>query len=55
MIQRIITLTQQLITLAEEANSIYDTVRENGEEKDFYLEVKPFADQVIVSKLSGEH
>ena len=46
MNQHIITLTQQLITLAEEANSIYDTVRENGEEKDFYLEVKPFADQV---------
>ena len=46
MNQHILTLTQKLITLAEQANSIYDTVRENEEEKDFYLEVKPFADQV---------
>ena len=46
MNQHIVTLTQQLIALAEEANYIYDAVRKNGEEKDFYLEVKPFADQV---------
>lgn len=46
MNQHIITLTKQLITLAEEANSIYETVREEGKEKDFYQDIKPFADQV---------
>ena len=35
MNQHIVTLTQQLITLAEEANSIYDTVRENEARKRF--------------------
>ena len=46
MNQHIITLTKKLITLAEEANSIYEKVREEGQEKDFYQEVKPFADHV---------
>lgn len=46
MNQHIVGLTEKLIHLAEEADSIYETVRKNGEEKDFYLEVKPFADQV---------
>lgn len=46
MTQDIVRLTEQLITLTEEANSIYDTVRKDGVEKDFYHEIKPFADQV---------
>lgn len=46
MNQQIITLTKQLISLAEEANAIFDTVRTEGKEKDFYQEVKPFADHV---------
>lgn len=46
MSQQIVSLTQHLITLAEEANSIYEAVREDGVEKDFYHEIKPFADLV---------
>lgn len=46
MNQHIIMLTEQLISLAEEANTIYEKVREEGQEKDFYQEVKPFADHV---------
>ena len=46
MSQDIVRLTEQLITLTEEANSIYDAVRKDGVEKDFYHEIKPFADQV---------
>ncbi len=46
MDRRVVTLTQQLITFAEEADSIYEKVRLDGQEKDFYKEVKPFADEV---------
>ncbi len=46
MDRRVVILTQQLITFAEEADSIYEKVRSDGQEKDFYKEVKPFADEV---------
>ncbi|MFD0051649.1 YppE family protein [Actinomycetes bacterium NPDC127524] len=39
-------LTQQLIGFCQAADKIYDSVREEGAEKDFYGEVKPFADKV---------
>ncbi|AOH55471.1 YppE family protein [Peribacillus muralis] len=39
-------LTEELITYTAKANDIYEDVREEGKEKDFYAEVKPFADQV---------
>ncbi|MDQ0213653.1 hypothetical protein J2S13_000047 [Oikeobacillus pervagus] len=39
-------LTNQLIELNFQANQIYDQVRESGQRGDFYLEVKPFANQV---------
>src|SRR6478735_4421806 len=43
---QVVALTQQLITFAKEADSIYEKVRLDGQEKDFYNEVKPFADEV---------
>ncbi|PJN90053.1 YppE family protein [Bacillus sp. mrc49] len=39
-------LTDQLIKYTENANDTYEEVREAGKEKDFFSEVKPFADQV---------
>ncbi|MCK1991271.1 YppE family protein [Peribacillus muralis] len=39
-------LTDQLIKYTSEADDIYEGVREAGKEKDFFSEVKPFADQV---------
>lgn len=44
--QKVIDLTEQLIVLAKEADAIYEEVRKDGREKDFYHEVKPFADRV---------
>lgn len=46
MDQQIVALTQQLITFAKEADEIYEKVRSDGQERDFYNEVKPFADEV---------
>ncbi|PLT34911.1 YppE family protein [Bacillus sp. V5-8f] len=42
----VLQLTKKLINLCEEADQIYDLVRESGKEHDFYTEVKPFADKV---------
>lgn len=39
-------LTEQLIKYTDQANDIYEGVRLEGKEKDFFSEVKPFADQV---------
>ncbi|MEK3797519.1 YppE family protein [Peribacillus sp. FSL H8-0477] len=39
-------LTQKLIQFNEQADVIYEEVRAAGKEKDFYSEVKPFADEV---------
>ncbi|RFU65501.1 YppE family protein [Peribacillus glennii] len=39
-------LTKKLISLCETADRIYEDVRETGKERDFYTEVKPFADEV---------
>ena len=52
MDRQVVTLTQRLITFAEEADSIYEQVRSDGQEKDFYKEIKPFADEV--KKVCGE-
>jgi hypothetical protein len=46
MDRQVVTLTQRLITFAEEADSIYEQVRSDGQERDFYKEIKPFADEV---------
>lgn len=42
-------LTEQLLNYTIQANEIYDNVRKEGKEKDFFTEVKPFADQVQAS------
>jgi hypothetical protein len=39
-------LTEQLIKYTVQADDIYEGVRKEGKEKDFFSEVKPFADQV---------
>jgi hypothetical protein len=39
-------LTEQLIKYTDQADDIYEGVRLEGKEKDFFSEVKPFADQV---------
>ncbi|CAH0186343.1 hypothetical protein SRABI96_01561 [Peribacillus sp. Bi96] len=39
-------LTEQLIQYTSQADEIYEGVREEGKEKDFFSEVKPFADKV---------
>ncbi|ASS96443.1 YppE family protein [Peribacillus simplex] len=39
-------LTEQLIKYTDQADDIYEGVRKEGKEKDFFSEVKPFADQV---------
>ncbi|KQU20492.1 YppE family protein [Peribacillus butanolivorans] len=39
-------LTEQLLNYAVKADDIYENVRREGKEKDFFSEVKPFADQV---------
>ncbi|MDQ0883441.1 YppE family protein [Peribacillus sp. V2I11] len=39
-------LTEQLIKYTDQADYIYEGVRKEGKEKDFFSEVKPFADQV---------
>lgn len=42
----ILQLTEKLISYNEEADKIYDSVRKEGSERDFYTAVKPFADEV---------
>lgn len=42
-------LTEQLLNYTIQSNEIYDNVRKEGKEKDFFTEVKPFADQVQAS------
>ncbi|CAH0345501.1 YppE family protein [Bacillus sp. CECT 9360] len=39
-------LTETLISMCEKADQIYEEARSTGQEKDFYSEVKPFADEV---------
>jgi hypothetical protein len=39
-------LTIKLIDFSQKADHIYEEVRSTGKEKDFYSEVKPFADEV---------
>lgn len=39
-------LTNKLISLCQKADQIYENVRSTGKEKDFFDEVKPFADEV---------
>jgi hypothetical protein len=39
-------ITKELLHLLEYTKVKYETVRENGEEGDFFLEVKPFAERV---------
>ncbi|MGE8077851.1 YppE family protein [Peribacillus loiseleuriae] len=40
------TLTVQLLQFTDKADKIYESVREEGKERDFYREVKPFVDEV---------
>ena len=42
----ILQLTDQLISYNEEADRIYESVRKEGAERDFFTAVKPFADEV---------
>ena len=42
----ILQLTEKLISYNEEADKIYESVRKEGAERDFYTAVKPFADEV---------
>ncbi|MFJ7745946.1 YppE family protein [Peribacillus sp. NPDC097295] len=48
-------LTEQLLIYVNRANDIYDSVRSEGKEKDFFTEVKPFADQVQASCTEWEN
>ncbi|MBA9027769.1 MULTISPECIES: YppE family protein [Bacillaceae] len=40
------TLTVQLLQFTEKADEVYEAVREEGKDRDFYLEVKPFVEEV---------
>lgn len=44
-------LTETLISMCDKADQIYEEARSTGQEKDFYSEVKPFADEVHHSSL----
>ena len=48
-------LTEQLIQYVSQANEVYERVRKEGIEKDFFTEVKPFADQVQADCAEWEH
>jgi len=39
-------LTTQLIAFTDQADEIYEAVRAEGKERDFYTEVKPFVEEV---------
>ncbi len=47
-------LTEQLIKFTDQADDIYEGVRKEGKEKDFFSEVKPFADQVRTACIEWE-
>ncbi|PEZ82087.1 YppE family protein [Bacillus sp. AFS017274] len=47
-------LTEQLIQYAVNADEIYEGVRKEGKEKDFFSEVKPFADLVRTACIEWE-
>ena len=47
-------LTEQLIQYTDQADEIYEGVRKEGKEKDFFSEVKPFADQVKLYASNGK-
>ena len=45
--ERIRSLTEQLLNFTIMADDIYEEARRTGKEKDFFTEVKPFADEVM--------
>ncbi|MFE4811834.1 YppE family protein [Peribacillus simplex] len=47
-------LTEQLIQYTVKADEIYEGVRKEGKEKDFFSEVKPFADLVRTACIEWE-
>ncbi|WHY54862.1 YppE family protein [Peribacillus simplex] len=47
-------LTEQLIQYTDKADEIYEGVRKEGKEKDFFSEVKPFADLVRTACIEWE-
>ncbi|MDQ0218946.1 DUF1798 family protein [Peribacillus cavernae] len=47
----ILKLTKELIGFCQRADQIYEDVRSTGKEKDFYNDVKPFADKVQLASL----
>ncbi|GER67887.1 hypothetical protein BpJC7_20500 [Weizmannia acidilactici] len=45
-LRHLIDLNRQLIEYTEQLSNIYHEVKETGEEKDFFSEVKPFCDRL---------